>query len=287
MRQRHPFPRPGILAPLAIASAIAGAATADTLTINPAADGTLIQPNDGGQYSLGAAYNFYCGRTGTNGGGTLRRGLLRFDLASIPVGSTVTSVSLRLYMSQTSGGASNCGLHRVQQAWGEGTSFAFGGGGTLPEPNDVTWTHRVWPTLQWSVPGGSYVGTASAVRSVNGAGTYTWASTAALVADVQGWVNDRESNFGWAVVGDEVTLNSAKKFEARESGTPAYRPTLVVNYVPAAAIPGDVNGDGKVNGADIGVLLAAWGATSGASDVNRDGIVNGADLGVLLSNWRP
>ena len=287
MRQRHPFPSPRILAPLAVASAIAGAATADTLTINPAADGTLIQPNDGGQYSLGAAYNFYCGRTGTNGGGTLRRGLLRFDLASIPVGSTVTSVSLRLYMSQTSGGASNCGLHRVQQAWGEGTSFAFGGGGTLPEPNDVTWTHRVWPTLQWSVPGGSYVGTASAVRSVNGAGTYTWASTAALVADVQGWVNDRESNFGWAVVGDEVTLNSAKKFEARESGTPAYRPTLVVNYVPAAAIPGDVNGDGKVNGADIGVLLAAWGATSGASDVNRDGIVNGADLGVLLSNWRP
>ena len=287
MRQRHPFPSPRILAPFAIASAIAGAATADTLTINPAADGTLIQPNDGGQYSLGAAYNFYCGRTGTNGGGTLRRGLLRFDLTSIPVGSTVTSVSLRLYMSQTSGGASNCGLHRVQQAWGEGTSFAFGGGGTLPEPNDVTWTHRVWPTLQWSVPGGSYVGTASAVRSVNGAGTYTWASTAALVADVQGWVNDRESNFGWAVVGDEVTLNSAKKFEARESGTPAYRPTLVVNYVPAAAIPGDVNGDGKVNGADIGVLLAAWGATSGASDVNRDGIVNGADLGVLLSNWRP
>ena len=278
--------RPIALVLLAAASA-AASCPADTLTVVPAADGTLIQPNDGGQYSLGAAYNFYCGRTGTNGGGTLRRGLMRFDLTSIPVGSTVTSVSLRLYMSQTSGGASDCKLHRVQQAWGEGASFAFGGGGTLPEPNDVTWTHRIWPTAQWTVPGGVYSSAVSAVRSVNGAGTYTWASTPALVADVQGWVNDRESNFGWAVIGDEVTLNSAKKFEARESGTAAYRPTLVVNYVPADAIPGDVNGDGKVNGADIGVLLAAWGATSGASDVNRDGIVNGADLGVLLSNWRP
>ena len=275
------------LALTALVLALGAHASADTLTAVSAADGTLIQPNDGGQYSLGAAYNFYCGRTGTNGGGTLRRGLLRFDLTSIPVGSTVTSVSLRLYMSQTSGGASDCRLHRVQQAWGEGASFAFGGGGTLPEANDVTWTHRIWPTAQWSVPGGVYSPAASATRSVNGVGTYTWASTPALVADVQGWVNDRASNFGWALVGDEVTLNSAKKFEARESGTPAYRPALIVNYVPAAAIPGDVNGDGKVNGADIGVLLSAWGATSGASDINRDGIVNGADLGVLLSNWRP
>ena len=271
----------------ALAAGASLAASADTLTAVPAADGTLIQPNDGGQYSLGAAYNVYCGRTGTNGGGTLRRALLRFDLSSIPVGSTVTSVSLRLYMSQTAGGASGCALHRMLAAWGEGASFAFGGGGTLPEANDVTWTHRFWPSTQWSVPGGTFAAAPSATRSVNGVGAYTWATTPALVADVQAWVNDRDLNFGWAVIGDEVTLNSAKKFESRESGTAAYRPTLVVNYVPAAAIPGDVNGDGKVNGADIGILLSAWGLTSGVSDINRDGIVNGADLGELLANWRP
>ena len=50
------------------------------------------------------------------------------------------------------------------------------------------------------------------------------------------------------------------------------------------ANPSDLNGDGVVNGADLGILLAAWGG-SGTSDLNGDGTVNGADLGVLLANW--
>ncbi|MEY4943401.1 MAG: hypothetical protein RL254_1582 [Planctomycetota bacterium] len=50
---------------------------------------------------------------------------------------------------------------------------------------------------------------------------------------------------------------------------------------------GDLTLDGLVNGADLGILLAGWGACTGscASDLNRDGVVNGADLGVLLSAW--
>lgn len=45
--------------------------------------------------------------------------------------------------------------------------------------------------------------------------------------------------------------------------------------------------DGFVNGADLGVLLAQWGASSTTrpSDFNRDGFVNGDDLGFLLGNW--
>ncbi|MFZ9915736.1 MAG: trypsin-like peptidase domain-containing protein, partial [Phycisphaerales bacterium] len=50
------------------------------------------------------------------------------------------------------------------------------------------------------------------------------------------------------------------------------------------ARPGDLNGDGIVNGIDLGTLLGAWGG-SGAADVNGDGIVNAADLSVLLGNW--
>ena len=50
---------------------------------------------------------------------------------------------------------------------------------------------------------------------------------------------------------------------------------------------GDLTLDGLVNGADLGILLAGWGACTGscASDLNRDGVVNGADLGVLLAAW--
>lgn len=53
------------------------------------------------------------------------------------------------------------------------------------------------------------------------------------------------------------------------------------------SIQGDLNGDGAVNGADMGLLLAAWGpAPAGASaDLDSDAVVGGGDLGLLLANW--
>ena len=57
-------------------------------------------------------------------------------------------------------------------------------------------------------------------------------------------------------------------------------------YALDAACFGDLNGDGSVNGADLGILLAAWGPCRGcAADLNDDGIVGGADLGLLLAAW--
>ncbi len=48
----------------------------------------------------------------------------------------------------------------------------------------------------------------------------------------------------------------------------------------------DINGDGIVNGADLGILLGAWGpASSGVADFNHDGSIDGLDLGILLSQW--
>ena len=51
---------------------------------------------------------------------------------------------------------------------------------------------------------------------------------------------------------------------------------------------GDLNGDGEVNGADLGLILGAWGpctATPCTGDLNGDGNVNGADLGLILGAW--
>jgi hypothetical protein len=59
---------------------------------------------------------------------------------------------------------------------------------------------------------------------------------------------------------------------------------------PPPSCLGDLNLDGVVNGADLGLLLGAWGACPGdvpgcLGDLNIDGVVNGADLGLMLGAW--
>ena len=59
----------------------------------------------------------------------------------------------------------------------------------------------------------------------------------------------------------------------------------------------DLNDDGKVDGFDLGNLLANWSTPTGSpgcqvsipcpSDYNCDGVVDGIDLGLLLANWDP
>ncbi|MCE2881017.1 MAG: dockerin type I domain-containing protein [Planctomycetaceae bacterium] len=63
---------------------------------------------------------------------------------------------------------------------------------------------------------------------------------------------------------------------------PVAMDSVVLNI--STATPGDLNGDGSVNGQDLAILLSAWGGT-GPADINGDGSVNGQDLAILLSNW--
>jgi hypothetical protein len=57
-------------------------------------------------------------------------------------------------------------------------------------------------------------------------------------------------------------------------------------FVWREILRGDINGDGSVNSADLGILLSSWGTSGGPADLNGDGSVNSADLGILLSAWR-
>ena len=55
-------------------------------------------------------------------------------------------------------------------------------------------------------------------------------------------------------------------------------------------LPGDVNGDGIVNGQDIALIAANWlktgtGTNDPAGDLNHDGIVNFQDLVIVASHW--
>ena len=59
------------------------------------------------------------------------------------------------------------------------------------------------------------------------------------------------------------------------------------SFNPAACDAADLNGDGEVDGADLALVLAAWGqpCLGCAADVNGDGEVNGADLALILAGW--
>jgi hypothetical protein len=285
-RAGTPHVRSGALATVALASALAVAAMAqaDTLTLNPVSDNTLIE-DAAGTYSAGASYNVYSGRVGSNGSGTLRRALIRFDLSGIPSGSTVTSVQLRMFMSQGQGGTRAHSLYRMSASWGEGSSFSFGGAGAPAQAGDATWIHRFAPGTPWAVPGGDFADTPSATQNVSGIGWYVWGSSAELVADVQSWIDAPAQNFGWMVRGDESVQRTAKRFDSRQSSNPATKPQLIVTFTPPASNPADINRDGAVNGLDLTVLLGAWGTATASADIDGNGIVDGLDLSQLLAAW--
>jgi hypothetical protein len=61
---------------------------------------------------------------------------------------------------------------------------------------------------------------------------------------------------------------------------------LVADEPECGAAPSDVNDDGCVNTADLGILIGQFGCTGVCSaDVNGDGVVNTADLGILLGHF--
>ncbi len=205
----------------------------NTVELSAAKDNTLYESSIGAS-SNGAGQGIFAGRTNNN---RLRRALVQFDIASaIPAGSTIESVEMTLSVTRTVTQVQPFTVHRVTSDWGEGGSDASaneGQGGTA-EAGDATWIHTFSPGQTWQTPGGDFVSVASTQLNVQGNGAITWPSTDSLVADVQGWVDNPATNFGWIVRGDEVEQKSAKRFGSRENTTESARPMLVITFTPPA-----------------------------------------------------
>lgn len=60
-----------------------------------------------------------------------------------------------------------------------------------------------------------------------------------------------------------------------------------VLLVPQPRCTGDLNGDGTIDGADLGLLLGLWGPVvcNDSADFDESGDIDGGDLGVLLGAW--
>jgi hypothetical protein len=217
---------------------VAPLARADTITLNPDRDNTLYE-DPTGSLSNGSGPNFFAGETANN---QARRGLLHFNIAALPAGSTITAATLTLHVSRTSTGTEAVGLHRLQSDWGEGASVAAGAGGdgAPAEPSDATWLHTFYPDRFWTNPGGDFDPADSATSLVGGIGFFTWSTSpgaGGLAADIQAWLAAPTTNFGWLVQGDESFPQAAKRFDSRENSVAAFRPALSISFTPAPTPP--------------------------------------------------
>jgi hypothetical protein len=207
-----------------------------TIVIPPSKDNTLYEDITG-SLSNGQS-DLYVGKTSENDGFHLRRGLIAFDLSQIPTGATIDSVSLSLFVSKMAPAASSVSvsLHVALQDWGEGASSG-GGSGAPAAPGDATWLHRFHESALWTTPGGDYRQSASAITTVTTSDrSFTWVG-GSLSGDVQAWVNNPSSNFGWFIRGVENINETAIKINSGESS--ANVPQLTVTYTipePSAAI---------------------------------------------------
>ncbi|MHC5110198.1 MAG: DNRLRE domain-containing protein [Planctomycetota bacterium] len=224
---------------------VSAPAWAGSVVINSVKDNTFYDPAVGAAQSNGAGTYMFAGN---NNGGLKRRAVLAFDIAgAVPAGAVIDSVSLRLYMSKTTAGSVPVAMHRLLADWGEGTSDAPGeeGGGGVKTPDASTWLHTFAPDQFWENAGGDFNPFASATINVTGVGFHTWASTGPLVADVQGWVDAPESNFGWILVSNELITPGAKRFNTREFSTSSFRPRLTVEFTPGTCNDQDEDGYGS------------------------------------------
>lgn len=140
-----------------------------------------------------------------------RDGLVRFDLSTIPAGSTITSATLTLTATSLGGtnATKNYGVHRILTDWDEGTV-------TWNDPGSTVGTH--------------FSASASDIVTVATAGPQEWDIT----SDVQAYSLGTATNYGWRVIWESNPQGSSRQadFATKEHATTAYHPVLTVEYTP-------------------------------------------------------
>ena len=265
---------------LALLLGAPAASRADVVNLPVAAD-TFISSsapdNNGGGHPW-----FDAGTDGPFAGNAVRRGLLRFDLSSVPAGSTLTSAVVKLTVIKVPGngiGAVNStfDLSRLQASWGEGTNT--GNNGSLATPGQATWNARLFGTANWTAPGArndaAATPSASAAVGSNLFEVVSWTG-AGLVSDVQIWLDNPAQNFGWLLTSQlEGTSKTVRGFAARENGASVgtlqvgYTPPTPTNAPPSVTITSPANGSTSAAPASV---------TLEATAIDRDGTVTGVEF---------
>jgi hypothetical protein len=151
----------------------------------------------------------------------------------------------------------------------------------LNDPRVEVWT---W----YSNEGGQNPNSDSMPIDVSVDGGVTWVNALTVAENARAWVR-REIRLSDLVAPPVSRVRV--RFLARDLGGGSLVEAAIddlritardVDCAPSN--PSDLNGDGVVDGIDLGILLSDWGGP-GAGDLDGSGAVDGQDLGVLLGNW--
>jgi hypothetical protein len=202
---------------------------AQTTVLPSIKDATLIQEISP-ELATGSSELIFIGRIQRDL--NIRRGLVQFDLSSIPSNATIQSAILKLYVVKGRADTVDLKVHRVTNSWGEGASNTFGGSGGLAAPNDATWVSRFFGTsLKWSELGGDFLSTISARQELSPDADISYEITdPELVNDVIFWLNNPSQNHGWLLEDD--TALSAKAIASRQNANATIRPQLIIEWAP-------------------------------------------------------
>lgn len=213
-----------VLLTLATLATLTSLTHAATVTIAPIKDNTIFSESN----NSNGGGDLYVGRTKAGG---VRRALVQFDiLGNVPAGASIDSISVSFVQTQINGGATgNFELHRLNQAWGEGTAAGAGQGATAGA-GDATWSSAANGSTLWATAGGDFAATSGTTTFSTPLTAYVFASSAGLVADVQNWLDTPSSNFGWLLRAADEVNNTARELGSRSSSTQA--PSLVINFTP-------------------------------------------------------
>ncbi|HEX5472840.1 MAG TPA: DNRLRE domain-containing protein [Lacipirellulaceae bacterium] len=147
-------------------------------------------------------------------------GLFRWDISSIPAGSTVQSVTVELNVTGSS--KNSYDVFALDRAW---------------EELSATW-QRYATGSNWAGAGASGVGDAdSAVLgeiSAKSKGIYQIDFSAAGIAAVQNWIDNPSQNYG--IIIKDYTQSKAVEVTTSEYKTASLRPKLIINFTPPQSV---------------------------------------------------
>ena len=244
-----------------------GQVYSDQVTINTTEDASIYEENN----NANGTGNLFVGRTVGNSGTTIRRALLKFDIAgNIPAGAVINSVELTYFPNRTGGTASTFDIHRLTSDWSEGPTNASGQG-SAPQAGDVTWDFINFNTVSWTTPGGDFSPTISASVNNSGLSGITISSTAQSVSDVQAWLDSPASNFGWIMkANNESVAGTATRLNSSESAS--NQPSLLIDFTPSGPVEsgivypaGTENFETASLGGSVDTAINGWNIVGGSA----------------------